>query len=98
MTIIHTYLSLAECQRLSAKDNSYFKQQLTEHTALNKLLNKPIHKPLLTELRCVLDRKPIARRKTEQRNSKVLVYKDGKLVRIEHNSGKVMKQLEVSSK
>ena len=89
MTVIHTYLSRAECQRLSSRDSGYFRQQLQDHTMLNKLLNKPINEPLLAELQCILDRKPIARRKTGQRNSKVYVYKDGKLIRIEHSSGKV---------
>ena len=94
MTIIHTYISRAECQRLSAKDNDYFRQQLQDHTRLNKLLNKPVNIPLLAELECVLDRKPIARRKAVQRNSKVSVYKDGKLARMEHSSGKVYKVVE----
>ena len=66
---------------------------LMQHTALNKLLNKSTNQSLLAELQCVLDRQPIARRKAEQRNSKVYVYKDGKLVRIEHSNGKVMKYL-----
>ena len=98
MTIIHTYLSRTEYQLLSVKDNDYFRQQLQDHTMLNKLLNKPINKRLLAELECVLDRKPIARRKVEQKNSKVTVYKDGKLVRIENSNGKAIKQLEVPSK
>ena len=93
MSIIHTFISQAECQRLSVRDNDYFKQKLAEHCKLNQLLNKPINKPLLNELQCVLDRQPIARRKAEQRSSKVRVYKDGKLVRIEHSNGKVMKVL-----
>jgi len=93
MSIIHTYISPTERQRLSAKDNSYFKQQLADHTMLNHLLNKPIYKPLLNELRCVLDRQPIARRKAEHRNSKVSVYRDGELVRIEHSNGNTMKVL-----
>lgn len=91
MAVIHTYLSKTDCQRLSAKDNSYLKRQLEVHSALNKLLGKPIDKPLLAELLCLLDKKPIARRKPEQRNSKVSVYKDGRLIRIECSNGKALK-------
>ena len=94
MSIIYTLLPRSECQRLSARDSSYLKQQLSEHSALNRLLGKKINRQLLSELRCVLDRKPIARRKAEQKNSKVYVYKDGKLIRIEHGSGRVMKMIE----
>lgn len=93
MNIIHTYVSRAECQRLSAKDNDYFKQQLKDNCRLNHLLNRPINRPLLNELLCVLDRQPVARRKAEQRNSKVTVYKDGEVVRVEHSNGKIMKEL-----
>ena len=93
MSCIHTYISSAERKQLSAKDNSYFRQKLKEHCLLNELLNKPVHRPLLAELQCLLDRKPIARRKPEQRNSKVYVYKDGVLIRIEHSNGKLMKQV-----
>ena len=94
MAIIHTYLSRAEYQRLSARDNSYLKQQLEVRSALNKLLNKSINKPLLAELQCLLDRKPIARRKPERRNSEVYVYKDNKLIRIEHSNGKIMEVIK----
>lgn len=95
MSIIHTVLSSAELNRLTQRDNNYFRKRLKDNSMLNNLLNKSINKPLLAELLCVLDRKPIARRKTEQhhRNSKVYVFKDGKLIRIEHGNGKVMRQL-----
>ena len=97
MTIIHTYLSPAEVNRLSQRDNSYLKQKLQVKCALNNLLHKPINRPLLAELRCILDRKPIARRKTEQyrKHSKVSVCNaDGRLVRIEHCNGKVLRTIE----
>ena len=96
MSIIHTYLSTGEVKRISKRDNGYLRQKLKVNGALNNLLGKPIYKPLLLELQCILDSKPIPRRKTEQhgRNSKVRVFNaDGKLVRIEHCNGKVMKQL-----
>ncbi len=96
MSIIHTVLTPSELDRLSQRDNSYLRQQLTHKTMLNNLLQRPINRPLLSELRCVLDRKPIPRRKTERtdRNSKVKVYSDkGKLIRIEHANGKVMKEI-----
>ncbi len=93
MSVIRTYLSTAELNRLSQRDNDYFRHKLEDNCMLNDLLNKPVNRPLLAELQCVLDRKPITRRKTEQqcRNSKVSVYKDGRLIRIEHANGKVMK-------
>ena len=91
MSIIHTYISSAERQRLSVKDNDYLRQKLDDNCRLNRLLNKPINKVLLAELLCVLDRQPIARRKAEQRSSKVRVFRDGKMVRIEHGNGKMMR-------
>ena len=93
MSITHAVLSPAQVSRLSQKDNDYFRHKLADHSALNSILNKPVNRPLLAELQCVLDRKPITRRKTEQhrRNSKVSVYKEGKLIRIEHSNGRVMK-------
>ena len=96
MSIIHTYLSTSEVKRLSQRDNDYLRQKLKVNGALNNLLDKPVYEALLDELRCVLDSKPIPRRKTEQhrRNSKVSVYNaDGKLIRMEHCNGKVMKYL-----
>ena len=96
MSIIHTYISTAEVRRLSQRDNDYLRQKLVVNSALNNLLHKPIHKSLLAELQCILDSKPIPRRKTERhsRNSEVSVYNaDGKLIRIEHSNGKVMRQL-----
>lgn len=87
MSTIYTYISHAERQRLSARDSDYLRQQLHSRTALNKLLGKSINERLLTELLRVLDRRPIARRKTGQKNSAVRVYKDGKLVRMESNGG-----------
>ena len=97
MSIIHTYLSTAEVKRLSQRDNDYLRQKLKVNSALNNLLNRTVNKAVFAELQCILDRVPIPRRKTEQhRNSKVRVYNaDGKLVRIEHCNGKVMRQLEV---
>ena len=96
MSIIHTYLSTSEVKRISQRDNDYLKQKLKVNSALNNLLGKPIYEPLLLELQCILDSKPTPRRKTEQhhRNSKVRVYNaDGRLVRIEHGNGKVLKRL-----
>ncbi len=94
MSIIHTVLSPSQLKVLSQKDNDYFRHKLEDNSMLNNLLNKPVNRPLLAELQCVLDRVPIARRKTEwhQRNSKVSVYKDGKLIRTEHCNGRVMKE------
>ena len=93
MSIIHTVISPAQVSRLSQKDNDYFRHRLADNSRLNNLLNKPVNRPLLAELQCILDKKPITRRKTEQhrRNSKVRVYKDGKLIRIEHANGRVMR-------
>ncbi len=95
MSIIHTVLSPSQLKTLSQKDNDYFRHRLEDNSMLNGLLNKPVNRPLLTELQCILDRVPIARRKTEQhqRNSKVSVYKKGKLIRIEHSNGKVMRHV-----
>ncbi len=95
MSIIRTVLSTSELNRLTQRDNNYFRRRLKDNSMLNNLLNKSINKPLLDELLCVLDRKPMARRKTERHSgaSKVWVTKDGKLVRILHANGKVMEQL-----
>ena len=97
MSIIHTFLPRTETDRLSQKDTDYFKQKLMEHGALNNLLNKSTNKQLLHELKCVLDSKPIPRRKTVQytRCSEVRVFSaEGKLVRIEHANGNVKKVIE----
>ncbi len=93
MSIIHTVLTAPEIDRVCTRDRSYLKRKLHEHCLLNSLLNRPINQPLLAELRCLLDRKPIPRRKVEQyrRNSKVRVFRLGVLVRIEHCNGKVLK-------
>ena len=92
MTIIHTILPRTEVNRLSQRDNDYFRQKLKEHGALNNLLNKLTNKELLSELECILDSKPIPRQKTVQymRWSDVRVFnRKGKLIRIEHANGKV---------
>ena len=96
MSVIHTYISTAEVKRLSLRDNSYLRQTLKIGSALNNLLHRPVNRTVLQELQCILDSKPIARRKTEwhQRNGKVSVYKDGKLIRIEHTNGRVMKEVK----
>ncbi len=96
MTIIHTYLSPTEAKRLSQRDNDYFRQKLDTKCLLNTVLQKHINRPLLAELRCVLDRQPIARRKTERysRDSGVKVYNaEGKLIRIENSRGKVIQDV-----
>ena len=96
MSIIHTILPRTEAKRLSQKDNDYFKQKLREHGALNNILNKSTNKQLLAELECVLDSKPIPRRKTVQytRCSDVRVFSaEGKLIRIEYANGKVKQVL-----
>ena len=98
MSIIHTYLSTSEVKRLGQHDRDYLKSKLDVSCMLNNLLHRPINRPLLNELQCVLDSEPITRRKTEQysRASKVKVYNTvGVLIRIEHSNGKVMKQLDV---
>lgn len=96
MTIIYTYISQAEANRLSQRDNDYFKRKLEDNCLLNNILHRPVNRPLLAELQCILDRKPLARRKTEQyrSNSEVRVFKDGRLVRIEQSNGKVMKEIK----
>ncbi len=96
MSVIHTYLSRADIRQLSQRDNSYLRRQLADNSALGSLLHKTPNKAVLTELQCILDSKPVARRKTEQhrKNGKVSVYKNGKLIRIEHDNGKVMRQIK----
>lgn len=94
MSVIHTYLSANQVRRLSQRDNDYLRRRLQLNCMLNSILHRHVNRPLLAELRCVLDSKPIPRRKTEQyrKNSKVRVYDaDGVLIRIEHGNGKVMK-------
>lgn len=101
MSIIHVYLSTSEVRRLSLTDRDYLNHKLKVKCMLNNLLHRPVNRPLLAELRCVLDSRPLARRKTEQyeRISKVKVYNaKGKLVRIEHGSGRVMKYIQVEVK
>lgn len=96
MSIIHTYISTSEVKRLSLVDRDYLKRRIEVNCMLNNLLHRPINRPLLTELRCVLDKEPIVRQNTEQyiRNSKVNVYKNGRLIRIEHANGKVARLIE----
>ena len=96
MSVIHTILPRTETKRLSQKDNDYFRQKLKEHGTLNNILNKSTNKQLLSELECILDSKPIPRRKTVQhmRCSEVKVFNaKGKLVRIEYANGKVKQVL-----
>ena len=96
MSIIHTFLSTTEIKLPSQRDSSYLRQKLKVNSALSNLLGKPINKPLLAELLCILDREPITRRNAGQqcRNSKVRVYNaSGELIRIECCNGKVIKQL-----
>ena len=96
MSVIHTYLPRLELKHLSLRDNDYLRHKITVTSALNNLLHKPINKTVLSELQCILDSKSIARQKTEQheRNGRVSVYNaDGKLIRIEHANGKVMKEI-----
>ena len=98
MSIIHTILPRTEVKRLSQRDNDYFRQKLKEHGALNGLLNKSTNKQLLAELECILDSKPIPRRKTVQymRCSEVRVFSaKGRLIRIEYANGKVKQTMEV---
>ncbi len=73
--IIHTYITPTERHRLSQSDHDYFRRQLETNTLVNRLMHRPVNEKLLAELLCLLDRKPIARRKTEQRNGKVIVRK-----------------------
>lgn len=94
MTVIHTVLTTSQVNRLSQQDNDYFRRKLEDNCLLSRILSKPVNRPLLSELRCVLDRQPIPRRKTERyvRASKVKVFSaTGVLVRIEHANGKVIK-------
>ena len=94
MSIIHIYLSTNQVKRLSQCDRDYLRRRLEVNCLLNNLLHKPINRPLLAELRCILDSIPVPRLKTERqcRNSKVRVFKpSGKLIRIEYANGRVMK-------
>lgn len=96
MSIIHTFISRSDTARLSRTDSDYLSRKLKDKCMLNSILNRKVNRPLLNELHCVLDSKPIPRRKTEQhsRCSKVLVYKNGMLIRIEHASGRVLRRVE----
>ena len=97
MSIIHAYLSTDKIKQLSHADREYLKQQLVDNTLLNKLLHRPINKPLLAELQCVLDSKPIARWHTryDSKNSNVRVFNvEGKLIRIENCIGRTIKEIE----
>lgn len=94
MTIIHTVLTAHEVQRLRQADKDYLNRKLEANSLLNTLLHRPVNRALLTELRCILDRQPIPRRKTEQyrKHSKVAVFNAlGMLVRIEHSNGRVLR-------
>lgn len=97
MSIIHTFIPRSDTAKLSSRDNDYFKSKLKDNCMLNSLLSRKVNRPLLRELRCVLDNKPVPRRKTKHysRVSKVLVYYNGVLIRIEHASGRLMKTMEV---
>ena len=64
MSVIQTFLTSAEIKRLSERDQRYLRRQLTHHTLLNNLLNKPVHQHLLSELQCILDRAPLPRQKS----------------------------------
>jgi len=92
MSIIHTYLSSDEIRQLSMSDRDYLKRKLKVNCLLSDILNRAINKPLLDELLCILDSKPIPRQgKTRRvRGSDVSVYNaEGKLIRIEYSNGKV---------
>jgi len=65
MSIIHI-LSKDEIHRLSKTDREYLKRKIAERSALNELLGKPVNKRLLDELQCILDSKPLPRRKPGQ--------------------------------
>lgn len=96
MSIIHTFIPKSDTRKISARDQSYLRRKLKDNTLLNKLLNKKVNRELLDELHCILDSKPLPRRKARQymRASKVTVTNtDGVLLRIEHANGKVMKEL-----
>lgn len=96
MSIIHTFIPKSDTARLSRTDGDYLRGKLKDKCMLSSLLNKKVNRPLLTELRCVLDKKPVPRRKTKRysRVSKIRVYNtDGVLLRILHANGKLMKQL-----
>lgn len=95
MSIIHTFIPRSATARLSRTDSDYLRGKLKDNCMLNSLLSRKVNRQLLNELRCVLDNKPVPRRKTKRysRVSKVMVYKNGVLIRIERASGRVMKQL-----
>lgn len=96
MSIIHTFIARSETAKLSSRDHSYLERKLKDNCMLNSLLNRKVNRPLLHELRCVMDKKPLPRRKTKHytRVGKVSVYNSAhKLIRIEHASGRVMKEI-----
>ena len=74
MSIYH-YITRPQLQHLCRTDRQYLNRKLETNCLLNHLLRKPINRLLLTELRCILDSKPVPRRKAEHRNGKVVVYK-----------------------
>ncbi len=63
MSIRHT-LTPSELQQISESDRAYLKRQLNEHTALNKLMKRPINQQALHELQCLLDSEPIPRQES----------------------------------
>ena len=63
---IRQVLTGSELQQLSQSDHTYLKRQLTAHSVLNQLLNRPVNQHLLHELQCILDSKPLPRQNTGQ--------------------------------
>ena len=61
---IRQMLSPSEQQHLTQSDRNYLKKQLTKHTILNRMLNRPINQHLLHELQCLLDKQPLPRQKS----------------------------------
>ncbi len=66
MSIIRCILTNSEIQKIKQSDRKHLKRKLSEHCALNKMLNKPINQTALHELQCLLDRKPLPRQSPGQ--------------------------------
>lgn len=66
MSVIRCILTNSEIQKIKQSDRKHLKRKLSEHSALNKMLNKPINQTALHELRCLLNRKPLPRQNPGQ--------------------------------
>lgn len=63
---IRQLLTSSELTKIRLSDRKYLKRKLSEHSTLNRMLNRPINQTRLHELRCILDSKPLPRQKAGQ--------------------------------